>query len=382
MIWQFIVADSNGLRSGDKRSHRQVDMIDAVTTLLRVQQYVFAATGSENGVGKMVRHQSLANTDIRIDAVNRINGQMQGDNTVATQCGLEVDVEITAFFIIYIVVFIIVTSTNRLVKVGLLGFVYGQCQLIYAVASVSFSIKAVPNDILTSILDADVDMFMTLPYVGFVVTCGAFILFVENRSDSQCQFVNAITMVHGFQAIPDDVFTSFQKTDVDVFVTLPYENFIGAGITFVFSIESRINRQGEFINAVAVVNCLQAIPDNVLSSFQKADVDMLVTLPYVCLIGTGAAFVFSIESWIDSQSQLIYAVAVVHCFQAIPEGVGTFGQKTDLHIMAFPYIFFIIANCSSLRIEETGVNGQIQLEDAVTTVCGLQAVPNGVIASS
>ena len=128
----------------------------------------------------MVRHQSLANTDIRIDAVNRINGQMQGDNTVATQCGLEVDVEITAFFIIYIVVFIIVTSTNRLVKVGLLGFVYGQCQLIYAVASVSFSIKAVPNDILTSILDADVDMFMTLPYVGFVVTCGAFILFIES----------------------------------------------------------------------------------------------------------------------------------------------------------------------------------------------------------
>ena len=50
--------------------------------------------------------------------------------------------------------------------------------------------------------------------------------------------------------------------------------------------------------------------------------------------------------------------------------------------MAFPYIFFIIANCSSLRIEETGVNGQIQLEDAVTTVCGLQAVPNGVVASS
>ena len=111
-------------------------MIDAVATVLGVQENVFAAAAVENSVGKGIRQQTLANIDIRINIIYRINGQVQRHGAVAAQNGLECEVVVVLYIVRSVVVFIYIAFADFCVKVGVFARIDGQSQCDNAVTTV------------------------------------------------------------------------------------------------------------------------------------------------------------------------------------------------------------------------------------------------------
>ena len=104
--------------------------------MLCVQIDIFMPISIENGVCKSIRQHTFAYIDGCVDAIYRINSQVQGDGTVAAQSGLEGEVIIVLHFVISVVVFIHITLADLGVKVGMLGRIDGEVQCYGAVAIV------------------------------------------------------------------------------------------------------------------------------------------------------------------------------------------------------------------------------------------------------
>ena len=208
---------------------------------------------------------------------------------------------------------------------------------------------------------------MAFPYIFFVVAYGSFLFFIECGGDGEREFVDAVTAVGGSgQAVPDGVSAGLQGADFHV-VAFPNVGFIVAGDTCAFSIEGRGDGQREFIDTVAAVGSgIQAIPDGVGASGQNADLHV-VAFPNVGFVVAGDACVLRIEGRGDDQGKLINAVATIDGLQAVPNGVSAFRQNADFHIVAFPDIFLIVANCGGFRNEIYRVDSQCQRIDTVAS---------------
>ena len=108
-----------------------------------------------------------------------------------------------------------------------------------------------------------------------------------------------------------------------------------------------------------------------------------MAFPNVGFVVAGDACVLRIEGRGDDQGKLINAVATIDGMQAVPNGVSAFGQDADFHIVAFPNIFLIVANCGGFRNEIYRVDSQYQRIDTVASVdsvivgCMSAALTNG-----
>ena len=150
-----------------------------------------------------------------------------------------------------------------------------------------------------------------------------------------------------------------------MFVAFPNVNFVGTGGVFHFLIESAMNGQREFINAVAIVDRLQTVPNDVLASIQQTDL-FAVAFPYVCLIVAGAGRLGNEIVRIDGQHQVMDAVATING-------------------LVFSYMVTCLANLTSLPCNRQTVgaygnvigvaiyriNGKIQDNGAVAVERGL-----------
>ena len=140
----------------------------------------------------------------------------------------------------------------------------------------------------------------------------------------------------------------------------------------------RVHRQGQFIDTVALVLRLQAVPNRVYAGSRR-DRHIGMTFPNVRLIVARRSLGFSVESRVHHQCQHIDTVAMVHRFQTVPNRVEA-GLRRDGHIgMAFPNIRFIITGYSLFRNKIGRVHRQIQRAHAVAAMDRRQRVHQRVM---
>ena len=98
----------------------------------------------------------------------------------------------------------------------------------------------------------------------------------------------------------------------------------------------------------------------------------IVASPYIFfIVANGCGFGFEVVSRGNRQCEHIDAVATISGGQAVPNGVGASGTLTNLHIVAFPNIFIIVANSSSFRSIVGRIDSQCQRIDTVAAINGM-----------
>ena len=361
-------------------------MIDAVATVLRVQENVFASAAVENSVGKDIGQQTLANIDIGVNIIYRVNGQVQCYGAVTSQVGLEGEVVVILYVVRPVVVFIYIAFADLRIKVGMFGRIDGQGEFIDTVAAVCSGAQAIPNGVDAFCALANVDVFVACPYKALIVAGGSFLFLVEGRGDGQDQGVHTVAFESGgLQTVIDSVSACHTLSDVDVFVTLPYVGGVVAyGSDFGFEVIGRGDGQNQGVHTVAFVSAgLQAVVDGVCACLELSDVEVFVPLPYIGLVvANGGDYGFEVVGRGDGQRKHVNAVAVVDGLQAVPDGVDACRQQFNLFIVTFPNVGFVIAGSGRFGTIETRIYCQIQFEDTVAVVDGLQTVPNGIGSGS
>ena len=219
----------------------------------------------EHGVGKTIGQHPFTDIDGGVFFENRVHRKVEGYRAVTIQSGLEGEVIIALLFIVIVIVFIYRAFADGLVDIGVFGRIDRQREFIYAVTVVSGGAQAVPEGVCSGGQHADL-FVVTFPNVSLVITSGGGLFLIEDRGDGQNQLVNTVAAVHGFQAVPNDMVADGQQVNLLV-VAFPYVGCVFTGGCIHFLIESAMNGQGEFINAVTAVHGLQAVPNNVFASF-------------------------------------------------------------------------------------------------------------------
>ena len=194
--------------------------------------------------------------------------------------------------------------------------------------------------------------------------------------------MNAVATINSSaQTVINGVGVSSTLADLDVFVTWPYIFFVVANRSgHRFEAVSRGNGQNQSVNAVATINSgTQTVIDGVSVSGTLANLDVFVTRPYILfIVANRGGHGFEVIGRGDGQGQLVNAVAAVCRAEAVPNGVGVSGTLADLDVfVTFPNILFIVANRGGLFFVVGRGDGQHQVIDTVAAACGVVVSGDG-----
>ena len=267
---------------------------------------------------------------------------------------------------------LVLAQLHRFLRI--VGRVHRQRQLEHAVALVH-RLQAVPQDIRARCRRYR-HVRVAFPYVRLVVARAGRHLRVIGRMHRQRQFIDTVALVHRLQAVPHDV-RARGRRDRHVRVAFPHVRLVGTRLAGILVVVGRVHRQGQLIHAVAVVHRLQAVPHD-MRARRRRNRHVRVTRPYVRLVIACRGRSLIVVGRVHRQGQLIHAVAMVHRLQAVPNRVKA-SRRRNRHIgMTFPNIRFIITSHSLFRNKIGRVHRQRQLIDAVATGGGFQAVPQDI----
>ena len=190
------------------------------------------------------------------------------------------------------------------------------------------------------------------------------------RVHRQGQFIDTVALVLRLQAVPDDVRASLRR-DCYVGVAFPNVRLIVARRSLGFSVEGRVHQQRQHINAVAMVHRFQAIPDCVEAGLRR-DGHIGMAFPNIRFIITGHSLFRNKIGRVHRQIQRAHAVAAMDRRQRVHQRVMT-GLCRDHHIrVVIPYVWHIVTRFGILSHRIRRMHGQSQVHDAVTSCCLLK----------
>ena len=314
------------------------------------------------------------------------NGQSEHIDTVATEVGGGQTIPNGIYTCLQYTDFHIVAFPNVGFVVASVGNYFlienrsnGKNQGVNTVASVGRGVQTVINRVCASSTLSDLDVFVTSPYILFVLANrGGLSVEIVSRGNGQHEGVNTVASVGcGAQTVINGVCTSGTLPDLHV-VTFPNILFIVAnGSGFGLEVVGRGDGQYKGMNTVATeAYSGQTVVEGVNTCSELSDFNAFVTCPNVCfIVANGSVFGLEVVSRGHHKRQFIHAVTFIHCLQAVPDGVDTFCQVADSDVFVFlPYIVFVVANVIALFKIEGRIDGQIQMYDTVATMDGGQRV--------
>ena len=338
--------------------HPQKQPADAVTAPNAVQRVRIPA-----GLGAIppVPAEYGSVTDVRRILAQMVRMQLQHhpENAVAAERGLQA-VRIDAGFhqlpAVPHIGMPLATVQGVLIEIDR---IHTEIKPIDAVAAVT-AFKAVG-------IDPGLCQLAAAPQVHAVVADRNNLLKQVGGMHLQPQTVNAVATMLGLQAV--GIPSGSGQTPAAPHICPTVTNLKGVGMQ-----EGGMHIQLQPVDAVAAINGLQAVPDDIAADSLPPDGDRMA-FPHEQLIVTNIHGIRKGMVRMNRKQQPVNAVTSGLCFQAVPDDIAAGRTPPDADGMSFPDIGLMVADFSHFRKTVGGMHRQGQFEDTVTAVFRLQAVP-------